>query len=195
MFLLVGLGNIGKEYENTRHNVGFMCVDKIIEKYNIVNHQVKFKADIYSGKIDKNDVLVIKPQTYMNRSGIAVSLVKQFYKIPIENIFVFHDDLDLEFCKLRYKVGGGAGGHNGLKSIDEMIGKNYHRIRIGIGRPEFKDDVVNYVLNKFDGDKMIKLEMVLSVVGDNVALLFGDKKDGFVNGCSVGMRKNNSFFC
>lgn len=189
MFLLVGLGNIGKEYENTRHNVGFMCVDKIMEQYNIFNHQIKFKADIYSGKIDNNDVLMVKPQTYMNRSGIAVSLIKQFYKIPIENIFVFHDDLDLEFCKLKYKVGGGAGGHNGLKSIDEMIGKNYHRIRVGIGRPEFKDDVVNYVLNKFNSDEMVKLEKVLGVVSDNVGLLFGDKKDGFINGCGVGLNK------
>lgn len=183
MFLLVGLGNVGKEYENTRHNVGFLCVDRIMEQYGIFNHQVKFKADIYSGKIDNNDVLVIKPQTYMNKSGVAVSLVKQFYKIPIENIFVFHDDLDLEFCKLKYKIGGGAGGHNGLKSIDEMIGKNYHRIRVGIGRPEFKNDVVNYVLNKFNGDDMLKIQKVVDVVSDNITLLFGDKKDGFINCC------------
>lgn len=181
MFLLVGLGNVGREYETTRHNCGFMCVDKIIEKYNISNHQIKFKADIFSGKILTNDVLVVKPQTFMNRSGIAVSEIKRFYKVPIENIFVFHDDLDLEFCKLKYKIGGGAGGHNGLKSIDEMIGKNYHRIRIGIGRPENKEEIINYVLKKFNGDELKQLNNILSLVADCVDKLFSDKKDAFLN--------------
>lgn len=185
MFLLVGLGNIGTEYKNTRHNCGFMCADRIIEQYSINNHQVKFKADIYSGKLLEHDVMIVKPQTFMNKSGIAVSLIKNFYKIPIENIFVFHDDLDLEFCKLKYKIGGGAGGHNGLKSIDEMIGKNYHRIRIGIGRPEFKNDVVNYVLNKFNKDELNKLQKIIDIISNNIDKLFGDKKDAFLNKCAL----------
>ncbi|MBR2141153.1 MAG: aminoacyl-tRNA hydrolase [Rickettsiales bacterium] len=181
MFLLVGLGNIGREYEETRHNCGFMCVDKIIEKYNISSHQTKFKADLFFGKMFNEDVIIVKPQTYMNRSGVAVSEVKKFYKIPIENIFVFHDDLDLEFCKLKYKVGGGTGGHNGLKSIDEMIGKNYHRIRIGIGRPENKEDTINYVLKRFNGVELKELDKVFSCVCESVNELFSEKKDSFLN--------------
>ena len=181
MFLLVGLGNIGKEYENTRHNCGFMCVDKIIKQYNINNHQIKFKSDIFSGKLFGNDVIIAKPQTFMNKSGIAVSLIKNFYKIPIENIFIFHDDLDLEFCKIKYKVGGGAGGHNGLKNIDEMIGKNYHRIRIGIGHPIEKSEVINFVLKRFNNEELKNLNVVIDIISNNIKHLFDDKKDVFIN--------------
>lgn len=183
MFLFVGLGNIGKEYENTRHNCGFICVDEIIKKYNISNYQNKFKADVFSGKLFNNDLIIAKPKTFMNNSGISVSLIKQFYKIPIENIFVFHDDLDLDFCKIKYKIGGGAGGHNGLKSLDERIGKNYHRIRIGIGRPEDKDSVSSYVLKKFNNEDLKQLDNVMNIIVNNVDSLFGEKKDLFINNC------------
>lgn len=181
MYLLVGLGNIGKEYENTRHNLGFLCVDKIINNYNINNQQTKFNSNIYTGEIENNKIIIAKPRTYMNRSGIAVSQIKTFYKIPIENIFVFHDDLDLTFLRLKYKIGGGNGGHNGLKSIDEMIGKNYNRIRIGIGRPENKDQVINYVLHKFNNDELNQIDILNKKISDNILKLFSDKKDGFIN--------------
>ncbi len=181
MYLLVGLGNIGKEYENTRHNFGFMCVDRIISDYNINNHQVKFNADIYNGEIENNKIIIVKPRTYMNRSGIAVSQIKTFYKIPIENIFIFHDDLDLTFLKLKYKTGGGAGGHNGLKSIDEMIGKNYNRIRLGTGRPENKDQIINFVLHKFNSNELEQIDLLNKKISSNITKLFTDKKDNFIN--------------
>lgn len=181
MYLLVGLGNIGKEYENTRHNFGFMCVDKIIEKYDINNKQTKFNADIYTGKISEKKVMIAKPRTYMNRSGIAVSQIKSFYKIPLENIFVFHDDLDLEFLKIKYKIGGSSAGHNGIKSIDEMIGKNYSRIRLGIGRPEKKEDVIDFVLRKFSNEELELVGKLNRKISDNVDKLFSENKNKFIN--------------
>ena len=181
MYLLVGLGNVGREYENTRHNFGFMCVDKIIEKYGINNHQTKFNADIFTGEIDNKRVMIVKPKTYMNRSGVAVSQIKSFYKIFLENIFVFHDDLDLPFLKMKYKVGGGAGGHNGLKSISEMIGKNYNRIRLGIGRPENKDQVIDFVLHKFNSSELKEIDNLNEKISNIIPKLFSDRKDDFIN--------------
>ena len=105
MYLFAGLGNIGKEYESTRHNLGFICVDKIIEKYGYKDKKDKFNATIFSTVIDEKIVLIVKPNTYMNRSGIAISQIKSFYKIPLENIFVFHDDLDLSLGKIKFKIG------------------------------------------------------------------------------------------
>ena len=106
MYLFVGLGNIGKEYENTRHNFGFNVVNDIIKKYNIINHESKFNSDIYTGFIENKKIIIAKPKTYMNNSGLAVSKIKNFYKIEPQNIFVFHDDMDLDFCKIKFKFGG-----------------------------------------------------------------------------------------
>lgn len=181
MYLLVGLGNVGSEYENTRHNFGFMCVDKILEKYGISNHQTKFNADIYIGEIENNKVILAKPKTYMNRSGIAVSQIKSFYKVFLENIFIFHDDLDLPFLKVKYKIGGGAGGHNGLKSISEMIGKNYNRIRLGIGRPENKDQIIDFVLHRFNSSELKEINILNEKISELVPKLFSNKKDDFIS--------------
>lgn len=181
IYLFVGLGNIGAQLDKTHHNFGFMCVDKIIDKFNFSNHEVKFKADLYTGIIDGKKVIIAKPRTYMNSSGIAVAQIKNFYKIHIENIFVFHDDLDLEFCRVKVKLGGGSGGHNGIKSIDENIGKNYNRIRLGIGRPEHKDDVINFVLKKFNSDELKQIDILTNKIADNVTELFKDNKDNFIN--------------
>ena len=175
MFLFVGLGNFGKEYENTKHNVGFIIADKFIREYNFSNSGNKFHSEVFTGSINCEKCIIIKPQTYMNRSGIAVSEVAKFYKIPLENIYVFHDDLDLTLGNLKYKVGGGAGGHNGLKSIDEMNGKEYHRIRIGIGRPEF-GDVADYVLKKFTEDDRIVIENICDKIVNNANLLLNNKE-------------------
>jgi PTH1 family peptidyl-tRNA hydrolase len=180
MFLIVGLGNIGKEYENTRHNFGFLTVDEIIKKYNFGSSNKKFSSEFYQGKIDGEDVIIIKPQTYMNKSGVAVSQVKKFYKVPIENIIVFHDDLDLELGKIKVKVGGGAGGHNGLKSIDGLIGKNYIRVRLGIGRPEHKDAVHSYVLGKFNKEEQKIVDDIRVRISDLISDLFEDRV-GFLN--------------
>lgn len=175
MFLFVCLGNIGDEYKDSRHNTGFIIADKFIREYNFVQQGKKFHSEIFTGSINCEKGIIIKPQTYMNKSGVAVSEVAKFYKIPLENIYVFHDDMDIELGKMRYKVGGGAGGHNGIKSIDEMIGKDYNRVRIGIGRSKFSDDVVNYVLNKFTIDERIYIENICDKIVSNANLLLNNK--------------------
>jgi len=180
MFLLVGLGNFGKGYENTRHNFGFMVVDKIIQDQNFQNPSKKFASEFYQGKIEGEDIIIIKPQTYMNKSGVAVSQVKKFYKIPVGNVIVFHDDLDLEFGKIKVKVGGGDGGHKGLKSIDSLIGKNYVRVRLGIGRPEHKDAVYDYVLGNFSKEKMKVVEKIAGKISSLIKELLEDRV-GFLN--------------
>ena len=175
MFLFVCLGNIGDEYENTRHNTGFIIADKFIREYNFINQGKKFHSEIFTGTINGEKVILIKPQTYMNKSGIAVSEVARFYKIPLENIYVFHDDMDIAVGKMKYKVGGSSAGHNGIKSIDEMIGKDYNRIRIGIGRPKFNGDVINFVLNKFSEDDRVLLENICDKIVGNANLLLNNK--------------------
>lgn len=181
MYLFVGLGNIGEEYKNTRHNFGFLCVDNIIKEYGFSNKKDKFNAEIFFGKIDSKDVIIAKPTTYMNNSGSSVLQIKSFYKIPMENILVFHDDLDLEFCRVKFKIGGGSGGHNGIKSIDNIVGNNYARVRLGIGRPEEKIEVVNFVLSKFSKKELINIEKLNSKISYNISELFKIKKDSFIN--------------
>jgi PTH1 family peptidyl-tRNA hydrolase len=152
MYLLVGLGNRGIEYENTRHNFGFLLIDKIIARHKLISQGKKFKSDFFVGEIFGKKVLALKPQTFMNLSGLAVLEAIKFYKIPLQNVIIFHDDLDLAFAKIKYKIGGGNGGHNGLKSIQQNFSSNdFEKIKIGIGRPNSKDpnEVADYVLEKF----------------------------------------------
>ncbi len=193
MYLFVGLGNIGKEYEYTRHNFGFMCVDHIVKIYRFRDKKEKFNATIFNSVIETHNVIITKPSTYMNRSGIAVSQIKSFYKIPLENIFVFHDDLDLQLGRVKFKTGGGSGGHNGIKSIDKSIGNNYNRIRLGIGRPDNRDKVVDFVLDKFTNKEERKVKEVTTCVVDSIGCLFNDKKDSFVNSCNslINLHKEN----
>lgn len=156
MLLIIGLGNIGNEYENTRHNVGFMIIDKIKEDYNFPDWKEKNKYFFSKNKIENIDIILAKPTTYMNLSGEAVLALSSMYKIPPQDIIVIHDDLDLETARIKIKQGGGNGGHNGLKSIDKAIGQNYHRIRIGIDHPRNytpQIDVASYVLGKFKKDE------------------------------------------
>jgi PTH1 family peptidyl-tRNA hydrolase len=150
MLLIVGLGNPGKQYENTRHNIGFRVIDKLINDSGAKN----VSKSSFQGKLFKSsDTLFLKPTTYMNLSGNSVQTVKNFYKIELENIIVLHDDIDLGFSALRFKNGGGHGGHNGLRSIDAMIGKEYNRVRMGVGKPEHKSQVADYVLSNFTADE------------------------------------------
>lgn len=152
MILIAGLGNIGDEYKNTKHNIGFMTVDKIAEEYNFPEWKEKNKYFFTKTKIDNTDVILIKPTTYMNLSGEAVQSATAMYKIKPEDIIVIHDDLDLKTGIIKTKIGGGTGGHNGLKSIDSKMGNNYYRIRIGISHPRDvapHQDVASYVLSKF----------------------------------------------
>ncbi len=150
MFLIVGLGNPGAEYAKTRHNAGFMAVDAIAEDFSFSPFRNKFDGLIAEGRIGDEKVYLLKPQTYMNLSGNSVVKVAAFYKILPSEIVVIHDDMDLPCGRLKAKTGGGAGGHNGLKSIDAVITPAYHRIRIGVGHPQGTGgEVVNYVLGGF----------------------------------------------
>jgi len=160
MKLIVGLGNPGREYELNRHNVGFLAVDYLIDTLDAKKISSKFKGDLYKS----GNVFLLKPSTYMNLSGESVSLVKNFYKFENENIIVIHDDIDLKTGALRFKRGGSHGGHNGLKSVDRYIGSDYYRIRIGVGRPEKKEDVVNYVLSDFSDKELECMKKLFPVI-------------------------------
>jgi peptidyl-tRNA hydrolase, PTH1 family len=149
LFCIVGLGNPGKEYQRNRHNIGFDYVDCAVSQYNASSARLKFHSEFYEAEISGRKIFFLKPLTYMNRSGIAVSELKTFYKLPLENILVVHDELDIPLGELRMKRGGGSAGHNGLKSIDAMIGADYFRLRLGIGRPPWKGDVSGWVLGNF----------------------------------------------
>lgn len=172
MFLVVGLGNPGSEYANTRHNVGFMAADAICSRYKFDIYKKKFDGEVAMGQIANEKVIVLKPHTYMNLSGNAVVKAALFYKILPENIIVIHDDMDLKSGQLKAKRGGGAGGHNGLKSIDAHITSNYNRIRIGVGHPANKgNDVINYVLGSFSKEEKKLLEASLDTVTEAVEVL------------------------
>ena len=164
MTLIAGLGNIGKEYENTRHNVGFMLIDLILKDggYSDVS-SAKFQGELYKN----GSLLLLKPSTYMNSSGKSLKAVNDFYK-P-NHIIVIHDDLDIAFGAMRFKNGGSSGGHNGIKSIDSLIGTNYDRVRIGIGR-SYKS-IIDYVLGKFDNSELEKLDGILSHAKEAVLVL------------------------
>ncbi len=159
MHLIVGLGNIGEKYQLTRHNVGFLVIDEMTKNLTSSNiNKSNFKADIQKSGYN----LFVKPNTYMNHSGEAVGAIKEYFKINMEEIIVIHDDLDLPFGTVKFKVGGGHGGHNGLKSIDSHVGKDYIRVRIGIGKPANKEDVANYVLSNFSKEELNKLQGIIS---------------------------------
>ena len=172
MFLVVGLGNPGSEYQNTRHNVGFMAADLISDRYKFSPFKAKFDGLIAEGQIGSEKVLLLKPQTFMNESGRSVVKAAFFYKILPENVIVIHDDMDLSLGQLKAKIGGGSGGHNGLKSIDANISNAYNRVRVGVGHPNHNtSDVIDYVLGHFSkGDKQ-KIDEALSLAAQAVEVL------------------------
>ena len=166
MKLIVGLGNIGKEYENTRHNMGFMLVDRYLEYRNITDKfKEKFNAMYVETTINNEKVIFIKPTTYMNNSGIAVRAFVDFYKLSSEDILVISDDLDLDLGKFRLRRNGSSGGHNGLKSIISHLGTDdFKRLRIGISND--KDDVINYVLSKFSKKELNEIDTMFDTLVD-----------------------------
>ena len=177
MYVLVGLGNPGEKYALNRHNIGFMAIDSIAATYKFPPFKIKFSASLSEGTIGDHKVILCKPMTYMNLSGQSVGDLIRFYKIPPDCVYVIHDDLDLEPGKIKVKLGGGNGGHNGLRSLDQNIGKEYWRVRLGIGHPgrsPIREDLVsNYVLSNFsrnDGDWLIG---VLRAVAEEAETLFG----------------------
>lgn len=163
--LIVGLGNPGNEYKNTRHNVGFMAIDAIAPDEAVWKKEKN--ALTTRTEIDGFKVIFAKPQTFMNNSGEAVAPLMTYYKIPLENVVVIHDDMDLKLGSLREKIGGGSAGHNGIKSIDNAIGKEYRRIRIGIGHPrdfESPIDPADWVLGNFDSEQLKQIKSVIKSI-------------------------------
>ncbi len=182
MHLLVGLGNIGQEYELTRHNFGFLLLDQIIADYGFVAQSKKFKSEVFSGEINGEKIIALKPHTFMNLSGSAVLEAATFYKIETKNILVLHDEIDLELGRVKVKIGGGNGGHNGLKSIDEAIGKHYARLRLGVGRPPHKEfDTADYVLGKFSKNELLMVKQINERASDHIGEILAEKSDAFLN--------------
>jgi len=162
MYLIAGLGNPGEKYSQTRHNIGFLIIDEIIKNLSTTNNinNPNFKANV----VKNSTCLYVKPQTFMNLSGESIVAIANYYNIPNEHIIIIHDDIDLPFSAIKYKIGGGHGGHNGLKSIDEHCEKDYIRIRVGVGKPSDKKDVANYVLSNFNKEEIIELSSIISHV-------------------------------
>lgn len=179
--LIAGLGNPGSEYLLTRHNIGFLAIDDIAKQNNIINFTNKFKSQYTQIKIDKYRVILLKPLTFMNKSGVAIAEALQFFKINLNNLIIIHDDLELLPFKIKYKVGGSSAGHNGLKSIDQYCGSNYARLRIGIGRPAHKEQVVSYVLHKFSKEELVELPYKLEKISTNLDLLLNKNINQFFN--------------
>tara|TARA_B100001029_G_scaffold129447_1_gene108417 strand:+ start:619 stop:1179 length:561 start_codon:yes stop_codon:yes gene_type:complete len=181
MIALVGLGNPGKQYKFNRHNIGYLVIDEIVRSLDIDNQKTKSNGKFFKSSIGRKNVILFKSNDYMNECGYSISQIIKFFKVKNENLFVFHDDLDLEVGKIRIKNGGSSGGHNGLKSIDNHIGENYNRIRIGIGHPGDKRLVEKYVLSDFKKQELSSLSFINENISKNISLLVNNKHSSFLN--------------
>lgn len=182
MWLLVGLGNPGSKYEKNRHNIGFWALDAMADAYARGGFKSKFNGEYAEASIDGKKVVLLKPLTYMNESGQSVGKAAKFYKIPPENIIVFHDELDLEPGKVRVKMGGGLAGHNGLKSIKAHLGTpEFLRVRIGIGHPGDKNRVSGYVLSDFSKAEMPLLEKITAAMAEHSDHLLSGAHDVYMS--------------
>ncbi|MDR2074670.1 MAG: aminoacyl-tRNA hydrolase [Holosporales bacterium] len=180
MILIVGLGNPGLRYSNTRHNMGFMCIDAVAHHFGFPEFMEKHSSLIATRILNNEKIILQKPQTFMNLSGIAVQQLISFYRIPTESVFVIHDDIDLKSLNIKIKFAGRDGGHNGIRNIDAAVGKNYWRIRIGIGRPVEKIEINDYVVSKFFTDELHEFHQLFQKIAENIEdLIFapGDKAE------------------
>lgn len=196
MLLVAGLGNPGLRYAQNRHNIGFMAVDEIFRRHRFSNWQKKFQAEIADGVIGGEKVMLIKPMTFMNLSGQSIGEAMRFYKLQPQDLVVIYDELDLEPGKMRLKIGGGSGGHNGIKSIDAHLqnlpkGKEYLRMRLGIGHPGSKELVHNHVLGDFAKADAEWLEPLLDAISENIGMLASGDQNGFMNKVAVATGKGN----
>jgi peptidyl-tRNA hydrolase len=180
-WLLVGLGNPGPEYAAHRHNIGFMAVDAIAHRHGFSTWRERFNGLVAEGRLGDAPVMALKPMTFMNESGRAVGIAARFYKLSCAKLIVFHDELDLAAGKVRVKKGGGAAGHNGLRSIDAHLGRDYWRVRLGIGHPGDKDRVLGHVLNSFAAGERDWLDPLLASVADRAPLLLADDPAEFMS--------------
>ncbi|WP_171229557.1 aminoacyl-tRNA hydrolase [Ruegeria sp. HKCCA4008] len=185
MKLFVGLGNPGQKYARNRHNIGFMAVERIAEDHGFGPWKSKFQGEISEGRLGSEKVLLLKPQTFMNRSGQSVGEAMRFYKLESTDVVVFHDELDLAPGKVRVKAGGGHAGHNGLRSIHDHIGAAYDRVRLGIGHPGRKEMVSAYVLSDFAKSESEWLDDVLRGVSDGAPHLARDDGGKFMNAVAL----------
>lgn len=188
MKLLVGLGNPGSQYANNRHNIGFMLLDRLAENWRLPAWREKFSGLFAGADARGEKLLLLKPQTMMNLSGKSVAACANFYKIPPEDVIVIHDELDLPLGRLRVKQGGGNGGHNGLRSIDATYGKDYWRVRLGIGHPGHKDRVTGHVLGNFARDEQPLLDDVLDTACQNIDLLLDGQPELYMSKCASALR-------
>jgi len=179
MILFVGLGNPSPDNENNRHNIGFKIIDAINKKFNLSKQKPKFKGLLTTGNIGNKKVYAIKPLTFMNNSGICIRELIEYFKIESEDVIVFHDDLDIDFGKVKAKFGGSSAGHNGIESIDKFIGKDYSRVRIGIGKGNSQTNVTDHVLKDFDEEVKIKLENITNNITDSLSILLDKKLELF----------------
>ncbi len=179
MILLVGLGNPTPDSNDNRHNVGFKIIDSINRKFGLTKQKPKFKGLLTTGNISNKKVYAIKPLTFMNNSGICIRELIEYFKIDAEDVIVFHDDLDVDFAKIKVKFGGSSAGHNGIESIDKFIGKDYSRVRVGIGKPEKKIEVSDFVLTNFTDEEKVDLEKIIQNIIDSMPILIDKKLDLF----------------
>ena len=171
MTLFVGLGNPGSQYEDTRHNIGFKVIDKLVSNFGARDvSKTSFHGQLYRSA----NSFFLKPNTFMNLSGKSVLSVKQFFKIELDDVIVIHDDIDLPFGALRFKKGGGHGGHNGLKSIDALLGKEYIRVRVGVAKPEHRSQVADYVLHAFSKEESEDLDVLVNHITKSCTALLNE---------------------
>jgi PTH1 family peptidyl-tRNA hydrolase len=182
MKLIVGLGNPGADYSRHRHNLGFMAADAIAARQRLGPWRRKFRGEVAEGDIGAEKVVLLKPQTFMNESGRSVAEAARFYKLPLSDVIVLHDELDLAAGKVRVKLGGGVAGHNGLRSLDAYLGgRDFWRVRIGIGHPGDKERVLGHVLGDFHKAEQPWVEELTAAIGDAIGLLVAGDDGRFMN--------------
>lgn len=185
MLLFVGLGNPGAKYARNRHNIGYMALEALADDHGFGPFRAKFQGALSEGRLGSEKVLLLKPETFMNKSGQSVGEAMRFYKLTPEDVVVFHDELDLAPGKVRFKRGGGHAGHNGLRSLHAHIGDTYGRVRMGIGHPGHKDKVAGYVLSDFAKADGEWLDAVLRGIADGAPELAEGREDRFLNAVSL----------
>ena len=188
MLLLVGLGNPGPRYAGHRHNVGFMAVDEIVRRRVFSPWRTRFHGEVAEGHIGGERTIALKPMTFMNESSKAVGEAVRFLKIPLDRVVVFHDELDIAPGRVRMKKGGGAGGHNGLRDIDAHVGKDYRRVRIGIGHPGHKDRVTGHVLGNYAKNEIEPLSDLLGALAAEAATLAAGDDVRFMNDVALRLQ-------
>jgi peptidyl-tRNA hydrolase, PTH1 family len=187
MWLMVGLGNPGPRYAGNRHNIGFMAIDALVRRHNLGPWRKRFRGVTSEGPVGNERVIALKPETFMNDSGLAVAEAANFYKIDVGHVVVFHDEIDLAPAKVRVKTGGGVAGHNGLRSITSHVGNDYVRVRIGVGHPGVKDQVYSYVLGDFAVAERPWVEALCDILADNAAMLLKGQDSTFQNKVHLAM--------